>query len=330
MRLLFLLTYFITLSLNAYADKAHKDALNATALTVHLDKATQNRMAIQTQVLTNSQLNPESQRVATLIDLQPLLLAKKNYITALSHEKIAQIHYAFTQQQVQHALKLQHNQTLSTRKLRERQSQLDLATEQLNTTQQQANNLRLLIQAQWGKVISQWILEPKNKIFKELSTQKRQLYRVYMPLSKQSAAKTVFLDPFAQREKAIPAHLVSYAPLNNRSLSSQSAFYYLTDTHFTTSAQRPTVWIPKQATTILGIKIPSTALVWHLGQAFVYVQQDEENFRRIPIHHKQLIDTRHYFIQNDLQQNNILVTQGAQLLLSEEFRAQIPAEDDDD
>jgi hypothetical protein len=38
----------------------------------------------------------------------------------------------------------------------------------------------------------------------------------------------------------------------------------------------------------------------------------------------------HYFIQQKLQSNDRLVSLGAQTLLSEEFRGQIPAEDDDD
>ena len=79
-----------------------------------------------------------------------------------------------------------------------------------------------------------------------------------------------------------------------------------------------------------GIIIPQAALVWHLGQSFVYLQLDDENFKRVKINHKVRVDSHHYFIQHALQTNDRLVSLGAQTLLSEEFRGQIPAEDDDD
>jgi len=320
---------FILLSLNSYAEAYAQAIPNRTPFTLHLDKATQKIASIQTTILKNSALNLEIQRIATLVNLRPLIIARKDHISALSNEKIARIHYLFNQKNVQRALNLQQNNALSTRKLYAQQLQLDLAKAQLTEAQQQTINLQRLIQAQWGKVISTWILNPENKTLAKLSTHQQQLYLIEMPLAAHKAAPIIFLQPFRQRDKAISAHLVSYAPLNNQTPSSKSMFYYLTETSFNTSAQRPTAWIPTQTNKILGVKIPSTALVWHLGQAFVYIQQDEENFQRIPIKHKQLIDTQHYFIQDELQQDDTLVIRGAQILLSEEFRHQIPAEDDD-
>ena len=70
--------------------------------------------------------------------------------------------------------------------------------------------------------------------------------------------------------------------------------------------------------------------MWHLGLAFVYLQIDDQHFKRIMIEHKRNINASSNFIQRGLQADDILVTTGAQMLLSEEFRNQIPAEDDDD
>jgi len=327
---LILLSFFILLSLNSHAEDDVQNTSNLAHFTVHLDKATQNIANIQTVRLTSHQLNPEIQHVATLVNLDPLIIARKDYITVLSNEKIAQFHYLFNQKNVQRALNLQQNNALSTRKLHAQQLQLNITKAQFAEAQQQSDNLRLLIKTQWGNVISDWILNPKNKIFAELSSQQKQLYLIYLPLDTHPVVNTIFLHPFAQRENAVSAHLVSYAPLNNQIPTNKPAFYYLTETSFNASAQRITAWVPTQANKIVGVKIPNTAIVWHLGQAFVYVQQDDETFRRISIKHKQLIDTQHYFIQNELQQGDALVIHGAQMLLSEEFRYQIPAEDDDD
>jgi len=78
-----------------------------------------------------------------------------------------------------------------------------------------------------------------------------------------------------------------------------------------------------------GIIIPQAALIWHLGQSFVYVQRDEDEFKRVKINQKTRFDSGHYFIPHGLQENDRLVISDAQALLSEEFRGKIPAEDDD-
>ena len=94
--------------------------------------------------------------------------------------------------------------------------------------------------------------------------------------------------------------------------------------------QRVVVWLSLKEEKISGFIIPASALVWYLGQAYVYIQIDDELFKRIRISQKKLVSTKSYFIQQPLQDGDMLVSTGAQMLLSEEFRGQIPAEEDDD
>jgi hypothetical protein len=74
--------------------------------------------------------------------------------------------------------------------------------------------------------------------------------------------------------------------------------------------------------------IPKSALIWHLDQAFVYIKTGKDRFSRRPVTHFSATADG-YFISDGIGPGEELVTTGAQMLLSEEMRGQIPDEDDD-
>ncbi|HWT28047.1 MAG TPA: hypothetical protein VN084_00940, partial [Methylophilaceae bacterium] len=74
--------------------------------------------------------------------------------------------------------------------------------------------------------------------------------------------------------------------------------------------------------------IPNDAVVWYGGKAWVYRQESPERFVRQPI------ETDHetgngWFNTGLIKPGDALVTSGAQLLLSEEFKYQIKNENED-
>jgi hypothetical protein len=70
-----------------------------------------------------------------------------------------------------------------------------------------------------------------------------------------------------------------------------------------------------------GVLIPAGAIVWYGGQPWVYVQSGKGNFQR------RAVDPRFpqdgdYFVTDGFSPGEFVVVRGAQLLLSEESRAQ--------
>jgi hypothetical protein len=78
-----------------------------------------------------------------------------------------------------------------------------------------------------------------------------------------------------------------------------------------------------------GLLIPSTAVVWYGGKAWVYKKQDKENFVRLPINTEHPSKDGWFNQASVIQANDEIVTSGAQLLLSEEFKYQIKNENED-
>ncbi len=333
-KLLYLIILSLLLAPLVYADDddmpTHIAAENA--FTVHIEQDTQLITAIKTQTLVSSQYNPELISFATRVDLAPLINIRLQYFSIRAQQTIAKITLNQEQERERRAVNLQRNNAISTRKLHEQQNQLKIAIANLNALRQQTNNIRLHTNTTWGKTLSHWFLNEKNPPLQMLSTVNKPLYLVHLPPSISKPSANIATQDFGLREQAQTASLVgpAFNYVNSRSQQPGRPFFYLSDQKQSAAHQRVTAWIPMQKQTLTGIKIPSSALIWHLGQAFVYLQMDAETFRRIKITHKKLINSDTYFIQEALQQNDILVTTGAQMLLSEEFRGQIPAEDDDD
>ncbi|NOQ16144.1 MAG: hypothetical protein GQ581_03720 [Methyloprofundus sp.] len=335
-KLLYLILLSLLLIPLVYADDDDDDMPThiaaEDAFTVHIEQDTQLITAIKTQTLASSQYKPELTSFATRVNLAPLINIRQQYFSVLAQQTIAEITLNQEQERERRAVNLQRNNAVSTRKLHEQQNQLKIATANLSALRQQADNIRLHTNTTWGRILSHWFLTEAYPPLQMLSTFNKPLYLVHFPPSISKPSANIVTQAFGQREKAQTASFVGPAFNYANGLSQQagSPFFYLSDQEHIAAHQRVTAWIPMPKQTLTGVKIPSSALIWHLGQAFVYLQMDAETFRRIKITHKKLLNSDTYFIQEELQQNDILVTTGAQMLLSEEFRDQIPAEDDDD
>ena len=73
--------------------------------------------------------------------------------------------------------------------------------------------------------------------------------------------------------------------------------------------------------------MPASAVVWLQGQAWVYRRTGPETFTRVTIATDLPAPGGGYFT-NDVAEDAEIVMHGAQLLLSEEFRAQIQVGED--
>ncbi len=83
-----------------------------------------------------------------------------------------------------------------------------------------------------------------------------------------------------------------------------------------------------QGKAVDGVLVPSAAIVWWQGRAWAYVRAGPDRFvrREIPTS-LPAPDGSGGYIVRDLPAGAEIVTQGAQALLSEEFRAQIDVGD---
>jgi multidrug efflux pump subunit AcrA (membrane-fusion protein) len=83
--------------------------------------------------------------------------------------------------------------------------------------------------------------------------------------------------------------------------------------------------VPAKDATI-ALKVPATALLVHAGRIVVYVHIGERTFRRIEVKLLDRVGDMLYLESGRVATDDRVATNGAQVLLSEEFRSDV---DDD-
>jgi len=189
------------------------------------------------------------------------------------------------------------------------------------TAQQQI--LRNSIRLTWGPKLGHWV-ETLDPTLEALGKGKTRLLTLVFP----HRSPSVFTHQaiLMQSEgKALPLQPLSPAPQDDSILPGWS-YFYLARTPDLPIGMRLTAWLSESQP---AIPIPAEAVVWHGGRPWIYVQTDAHSFQR-----KVLADyhqTAHtWWTHTGLMANDGIVISGAQILLSEEFRAQVPEENDDD
>jgi hypothetical protein len=291
--------------------------------TVHLDEQQLKNSGIRTQNLPISQYTPELIAYGSVLNIQALLEIQ-------SHLSIANANYLAAKadsSQARHALKrlqnLHDNQAISTRKLQIQQKIWRSSKNLLDTTRLQKETLQQTLRLNWGEKLSN-----DYSHIASITSGLQVLLSVSLSANKTLSQGTeiIFVHPSGDRKKAIVAKFLS-AALQTDQFSQGESYFFLAANTGLIAGMRITAWIP-QTRKLTGVIIPETSLLWHLGQAFVYLETQPQTFTRHTISGPVKSPTGFFVLDPVLVGKKIVVT-GAQTLLSEEFRSQIPDEDDD-
>lgn len=309
-------------------ETGHED--NDTPDTLTIDVATQARAGLKTLTLEPYSYHPELTAVGNAVALQPLLDLRTRYLTALTEHDNAEARLTLAKQNVERTRLLQRGGVVSGRSLQEQQSQW-LSEQALNKgSRLQIDALRNEAVLNWGKAIADLFLNPDPKAIRPYLSGQKTLLLVALPTGSMPVDTfgEIKVSRHGDRNRAEPARFISPAPQSDV-LTQGESYFFETEHSNIRAGMRITAFIPLRQSTERGVLIPSSAVIRHLGQSFVYVKSAQDRFRRIRI--AKLTDTHTgYFVTEGLFPGQEVVETGAQMLLSEEFRGQIPDEDDDD
>lgn len=127
-------------------------------------------------------------------------------------------------------------------------------------------------------------------------------------------------------EAAVDAHLVGPAPAVAATANTPSWYARVSGPRFR-KGMRVDVWFTTPGRQRDGVFVPAGAVAWHAGRQWVFVAHGDEAFERRAL--DPLWRVGDGFVSATLPAGTMLVVQGAQALLAEEFRGAIPDEDDD-
>ncbi|MBA3833595.1 MAG: multidrug transporter [Chthoniobacterales bacterium] len=293
---------------------------------VSLDPATQQKSAIAVLALESTMHRPEQRAYAQVLEIRAWSDARNAYLVAKGESDKARAGSEESRSDVERYQLLQKAGSASAESVLEANMK---ARANQATAQPADAAVRLLessMREAWGEPLAHWLMEGSPQL-DELVSQRSVLIQVSLPaavsIDHPPPAATL---PGADRSP-VSAQLVSTTARVDPRFQG-SIFFYMAP-----RAERglfpglvTTAFLP-QGEPQAGVVVPSDAVVWWQGRAWVYVQMDAQRFARREIPTDVPV-ANGWFDSQWIKAGERVVNKGAQQLLSEEFRSQIEAGED--
>ncbi|MDP2248415.1 MAG: hypothetical protein Q8J65_09815, partial [Nitrosomonadales bacterium] len=250
---------------------------------------------------------------------------------AKAEASVAKASLANTQQEFTSLSALnQDNKNVSDRAVAIAEAALKADQAKLNAAESIARNMRDSIGQQWGETLaSQATQQSDSSTFNRIMQYRDVLIQATLPLDSPSpkTGSSITVSPAGSSTQTVEAQFVSASPQTDSTMQGKT-FYYRAPADTLRVGMRVSIKLKDSEKFNDGVIIPSSAIVWYGGQAWAYRKDESDRFQRIPVSTDNESDGG-WFIHTGLKAGDEVVTTGAQLLLSEEFKYQITNENDD-
>jgi hypothetical protein len=291
---------------------------------ITLDAATQQQGGLRTVELQKTKHQEQLRAYGTALDLQPLVDLDNSYALAKAQVNATQARVDASRAEFERedALFKTHTSVVTLDKLQAAEATFHTDEAALASAEAQLRTVEETAKQSWGPVLGQQLGEP-NQTFAGLVQRQYYLVQVTLPpgvlINAPSPTATIQLENGQRQE----IKFVSPATKTNPSIQGVSFLYTVPASSELLPGMNVLAFLP-QASSIDGVIVPKDAVVWWQGRAWVYVRTSPVTFAR------RAIATDHPLPEGDyldkaLTNGAEVVVQGAQMLLSEEFRAQTQA-----
>jgi hypothetical protein len=263
--------------------------------------------------------------------MEPLLRLRQQFLAAQAQQDSALARYQAADQNLSRTRNLHEQDIVSTRRLQEQQALWRNDKANLATSSYQQQTLLSTSYLQWGELLTGWFTQNTHPQAEHFLKNRAQLLQISLPSNThlKPGQKTLWIDEQGRRQNAVAASLIAIAPQVDPVTQGERLFCKL-EARKLPLGTRFTAWLAdeeddKQSN---GVIIPEHAVVWHLGQSFVFIKTAADQFERRLL--PELIPGPNgYFASTGFKPNEDIVTTGAQTLLSQELKNLIPNEDND-
>ncbi|MDR5171590.1 hypothetical protein IHQ56_07165 [Methylobacillus flagellatus] len=297
--------------------------------TIVLSAETQQQSDIRTAPLNMTKYQPMLEGLGNVLSLDGLLSLRTQYMNALGDLAVAQASLSNSKNDYERlSLLNQHDRNISDRMLVAAEALYKSDLAKLQAHEAALENLRYTARQQWGERLGLGMLEPKPSAEINALLEYRQvLLRIVLPPQQAEATQTLRVTPVGSGIPPVTAHLLALSPQADPVLQGKTYFYTAPATSLRAGMRLSTRELDT-ANMMTGVVIPQQAVVWYGGKAWVYRKHDADKFVREPIN-TDIESDNGWFNRDKFKPGDTIVTNGAQLLLSEELKYQITNENDD-
>jgi hypothetical protein len=293
---------------------------------ITIDAETQERNGIETAALTAAPYQEQVRAYGMVVDVARLTALSNNYVKAKTQVKTAQARLAMSKPAFERAQSLYNDQrAVSQAVLESAEAALTADQASLAAAEAQARTLAATAYQEWGSVLGKSLVEELPTI-NRLIERRDFLVQVTLPpgvtLPAAPPAATIQTGKHAQATITF----VSPATRVDPKIQGLSFFYTAPAESGVLPGMNVLASLPT-GKSVDGVTVPASAIVWWQGRAWVYRRAGPDTFTREEIATELASEGGSYVVKNIPPAADIVVS-GAQLLLSEEFRAQIQVEDE--
>ena len=303
---------------------------------ITVDAATQAQSEIRTSTLKSSTHQATVTSYGNVVSIDGLIELRTRYIAAKAEAQVLSTNTARSKSDYErlHALNLD-DKNVSDKVVASALADIKADEAKFFAAESSAKNISDTMRQSWGPALTQLATNSNsNGLLQNLVNYNEALIQITLPFDtpEPAANSQIAISPSASPNTKISAQFLSRAPLNNGAIQGKTYFYHAKNTDLRAGMQVTVQSLGHGKNKASGVIIPNNAVIWYGGKPWVYRKTANNQFSRLPINTD--VETENgWFYQseskNSLKSDDAIVTSGAQLLLSEEFKSQITNENED-
>ena len=295
-------------------------SMDAGEPVVAIDNATQAKSGMLVSALKANTTPLEQQAYATVLPVQDLADARSSYATAKAQLEKAQASLDVARKDY-HRLNELHNDDRNVSDKVFQAGAAALKSEEANVYAAQAavQSVASTVAQHYGDVITAWLVNDTPTLTRVLQ-QQDVLVQVTYPVNASPITAPKMIRIQSGENVFVTANLIARSPRLDPRLQGIS-YFYIAPARMLVPGMNVLAFLPTK-NEAQGVVVPQSAVVWWQGKAWIYVQKNGDRFARREIPTEQPVDSG-FVVRSGLTSNDRVMIDGAQLMLSEEFRSQI-------
>lgn len=281
-----------------------------------LDGPTQNRLGIQIAALSSTLTREQMTLPAMVLSGQDLATSRNSYVAVQAQLQKSHIEEGVASKEYARLKSLfEANQNISQKALQSAEGTLLAHQADTRAAEQQLNLQEAAVRQEWGTVVAKWVVESSSNL-QGIFDQSKIFVQMTMP-------STLTLQPPKIASLEIPggnrteASFISSFPRTDPRIQGRS-FLYIATAQLGLAPGVNLLFHVSIGSKMRGVIVPTSAVVWSEGQAWVYQEKMPDHFAR----HSVATDIRlenGFFVSRGFLGGEQVVIRGAQDLLSQEL-----------
>lgn len=300
--------------------------MNENGVTV--DIASQQNSGITVETLKAVHHRRELTAYGTVLGPQGLLEMRNDFVSAKAKVEKARTELDVSQKQFERAKALNaEEKNISDKDLQSALAVWESDKIDVRASEEAMRAVEDAARQQWGNVIAGWLIDGSPAI-ERLIRQKDLLIQISLPPGTKISEPPATASIADAEENRVTAHFISLSPRADSRTQGMSLLYLVTaGKKGLMPGMNITAYLPV-GPEVKGFVVPSSAIVWWNGNAWVYVQKGTGFFVRTEVSTANHVKGG-YFVTEGIKEGGGIVVTGAQLLLSEEFRSEFQSPEKD-